>query len=124
MNMFEKLLISEKPLSVINRVEYRIVYIQPKIMDVNNSFGYFIGTDIFVHAGLPEKVQQFVIKHEVYHLKDKHLWWGWVGRELRANAVCGVKDPLGLLATITASLNRNRINAYWKTLKSVNFKQI
>ena len=36
---------------------------------------------VLVRADLPEFVQEFVIAHEFYHLRDKAKWWVW--REIR-----------------------------------------
>lgn len=75
---------------------------------------------MYVKEGLAKRVEKFVISHEIYHIQDKQSWLGWLGRELRANAVCGLKDPLGFLGTIGSSLNKKRLRAYMQALKEVN----
>lgn len=72
-----------------------------------------------VREDLFSPVRRFVIQHELYHLVDKHTWWGALGRELRASVVPGLRDPIGLLACVIATfLSWGRIKLYldrlWK----------
>lgn len=83
---------------------------------MGNFFGYSLQNTAFIRADLPMRVRKFVIKHEFHHLQDKRSWLGWIGSEVRANVVCGVRDPIGLLLTITASLRPYRLRTYWKLL--------
>ena len=80
-------------------------------------FGYALNDKIFVRYMLSERVQAFVISHERHHLLDRHKWWGWFGAELRANTICGLRNPIGFLATVKASITRSRIETYLKLMK-------
>jgi hypothetical protein len=59
---------------------------------------------IIIRENLPSRVERFVKKHELYHLTDKNTWWGVLGQELRANIVPALSDPIGLFATIFATI--------------------
>jgi len=76
------------------------------------AFGYAKGNQAVVKEDLRPRVKRFVTAHELYHLKDKSTWGGWLGKEVRANTVVGLRDPIGLLATIAASLNKERLKFY------------
>ena len=89
---------------------------KPKVM--KGFFGYAFHDTIFIRADLPQRVRSFVLSHEKYHLMDKRKWWGWVGAELRANLSCGFRDPIGLLATVSASITRSRLKTYLRLLKT------
>jgi len=128
MNWFEKKLTVTQPIVhktvTFKGCRYEVYFMNPAVMEEIQSFGHIVGKSIYIKAGLPEKVERFVIQHEIYHLNDKRTWLGWLGKELRANVVCGVRDPAGLTATVRASLNRPRLNAYWRTLRHVGIKQV
>ena len=70
-----------------------------------------------IREDLPWSIKRFVLAHEIYHLTDKWSWGGWMGRELRANIICGLEDPKGFLATVMASFTRDRIKFYLHRLK-------
>ena len=53
-------------------------------------------------------VKRFVKAHELYHFQDAKPH-GWFIREFRASFFPGLKDPGGLLATIIASLSKERV---------------
>ena len=124
MNWFETKLKEAKPLKTTRNGKFTINYIDPSIMGLNSSFGYIVGNQIYIKSDLSPRVENFVIQHELYHAKDQRVWWGWIGKELRANLLCGLKNPFGLIATICASINRTRLVAYWHALKKVNFKHV
>lgn len=127
MNWFEREIrqvVETEPVQVVTVGGFTVNYIKPEVMKRNGSFGYLYKGDIYIRAGLPKRVEKFVINHEIYHIVDRWQWWGWVGRELRANFICGIKDPLGLTLTIIYSINKERLKAYWYSLKNVNFKQV
>lgn len=65
-----------------------------------------------VRADLSPRVKRFVRAHELYHLGDRALWGGWIGRETRANIVPGLADPAGLISTVFASLTPERLGFY------------
>jgi hypothetical protein len=78
------------------------------------------GSHAEVGKDLNPVVQKFVIKHELYHLTDKARWMGRFGMELRANIIPGLANPIGLFATIFATIfSVERIKFY---LNLRNFK--
>lgn len=115
MNTFERRLLQMKPLKWGEYQGYEVRYMKSDAMD--SFFGYAFDNKIFVQGKLSERVQEFVISHEQYHLTDKHRWWGWAGAELRANAVCALRNPIGFLATVRASMTRSRITTYLSLVK-------
>jgi hypothetical protein len=120
MNWFEKALLEAKPVKqervTIKGRSYPVRYIEPAVMERATSYGCAYQSTIFIRSDLPNRIRQFVIRHEAYHIEDKHDWLGWFGGELRANIASGIHDPIGLLLTIKASLNRPRLKAYWGAL--------
>ncbi len=97
---------------------YRVRYMPRS--ELGSAFGmaYFGTNQCDVREDLPPRVRVFVKEHELYHLRDPHQWGGWIGREIRANVVPGLKDPLGLLATVAASLSPQRIAFYLQRIRS------
>jgi len=127
MNWFQKKLTEAIPLRkdtiTSSEHKYTVYFIEPSIMELNQSFGHIVGTDIYIRADLQKRVERFVISHEIYHLNDAHTWLGWIGKEMRANIVCGISDPIGLVATIKASLTKPRLKSYWNSLVHIGIKQ-
>lgn len=99
----------------IDNQEYTVEYVPKE--KIYPSFGYAVGNSAKVREDLSPRVKRFVKAHELYHCRDKATWGGWIGREIRANIIPGLKDPLGLLATIKASLTKDRINLYLQRFK-------
>ncbi|MBS4012824.1 MAG: hypothetical protein KGZ97_03550 [Bacteroidetes bacterium] len=91
--------------------ETYIVEYVPK-EDLSPFFGMAGGNVASVREDLSPRVKRFVRSHELYHLTDRASWGGALGRELRANIIPGLKDPLGLIATIVASLSKERLKLY------------
>ena len=66
-----------------------------------------------IRDDLAPKVKIFVRAHELYHLRDKYTWGGWIFRELRANVIPGLKDPIGFFSTFWATVrDRERLKFY------------
>jgi len=122
MNWFEERLLSSRPTKIETIHSINVKHVDASIMDSNSSFGHIVGGEVYVRDDLSNKVKKFVIAHEIYHLNDEKKWLGWVGREARANVVCGVRDPHGFVSTVFASLNKKRIAAYLRSLIKVNVK--
>lgn len=114
MNRFEKNLLHTDPEEVKTYNGFEVRYMDPNAM--GSFFGYALKDTIFVSKVLSKRVEAFVVCHEKYHLTDKSKWLGWFGAELRANVCCGVKDPLGLTATVLASLSIKRLKLYLKLI--------
>ena len=65
---------------------------------------------ILIRKDLPNAVQNFVLEHELYHLKDKTRLWIW--REIKANWVGMLKHPIGFLWCCVLSLSPARLWFY------------
>jgi hypothetical protein len=107
---FEQRLLEARPRKLLTADGYEIKYMQLDVM--GEFFGYALQNKVYVREGLSDRVEQFVVAHEMYHLKDTSKWLGWFGAETRANIACGLHDPRGLIATIRASLNKRRLTTY------------
>lgn len=93
----------------------QVHYVQKDV--IAPAFGFAYKNHVVVREDLPPLVKDFVTKHELFHMHDSATWGGWIGREVRANVACGVRDPLGLLATVLASCNKERVLFYIDRLK-------
>lgn len=119
----EQILSAEQPttknpteIEVINGEPYHVEYVPKE--DIYPAYGYGGGNSALVRQDLPPRVKKFVKAHELYHCRDKATWGGWVGREIRANSMCGLKDPIGLIATAWKTLTDvDRIKFYMKRMK-------
>lgn len=80
------------------------------------AFGTSFLDYVKIRSDLSPRVKRFVRSHELYHVKDRSNAGGWMGREIRANLIPGLTDPVGLLATIKASLSPERLKFYWQRL--------
>lgn len=102
--------------TTIDGVTYTTVYVPREA--IAPAFGYAHGTSTEVRDDLPPRVKQFVKSHELYHCQDTAKWGGWMGREIRANVVPGLKDPIGLAATIWETVSdKERLKFYLKRLR-------
>ncbi|MEO8637714.1 MAG: hypothetical protein ABI430_02335 [Candidatus Taylorbacteria bacterium] len=100
----------------IGNKQYIVEYV-PKDA-IYPGFGNSSGNIATVRKDLPPRVRNFVKAHELYHCQDEATWGGWIGREIRANLVPGLKDPAGLLATAWATLSDlDRIKFYLRRIK-------
>lgn len=101
---------------IINGEMYVVEYASKK--EIYPAFGYAIGHKAIVRQDLSPRVKRFVRAHELYHCRDKAVWGGWLGKEIRANIIPGIKDPVGLAATIWKTITDfDRIKFYLKRLK-------
>lgn len=114
MNTYENRLLSAIPTRTLTIKGYEIFLLPTEIM--GDFFGYAIQGKAFIRDNLPKSAEKFVIHHELYHLKDKRHWLGWIGSEMRANVAAGYREPLGFLTTIKLSLNKRRMAKYWELL--------
>lgn len=124
MNWFEAKLLNEQAVEQGAQKSYEVRFIKAETMKLNGSLGHHVNGIVFVRAGLPNRVSRFVINHEIYHINDSRRWGGWLGGELRSNIACGLRDPIGLLVTVSISLNRERIGVYWRSLRKINFRSV
>ena len=96
--------------------QYHVIYV-PKIK-IYPAFGNSYENVATVREDLPPRIRNFVEAHELYHCIDTATWGGWIGREVRANFFPGLKDPIGLFATIFATIfNLDRIRLYIRRTK-------
>ena len=96
--------------------QYTVEYVPKE--EIYPAFGHRSGDRAVIRQDLSPHVKRFVREHELYHCQDRATWGGWLGREIRANVVPGLKDPVGLLATIWATISDfERIKFYLKRIK-------
>ena len=100
---------------VMNGQTFTIEYVPKNALGSYFGMAYNASNHAVVRDDLSPLVKRFVKAHELYHLQDEKPG-GWLRCELRANFYPGLKDPLGLLATIIASLNAERLSLYAKML--------
>ena len=103
-------------IEVINDQQYYVEYVPKE--EIYPAYGYGGGNRAIVREDLSPRVKKFVKAHELYHCQDKATWGGWIGREIRANIVPGLKDPIGLAATVWKTITDiDRIKFYLKRIK-------
>lgn len=101
---------------IINGQEYKVIYVPKE--EIYPAYGYGGGHRAIVREDLPPRVKKFVKAHELYHCTDKSKWGGWIGSELRANLIPGLKDPLGLILTTWKTItDKDRIKFYLDRIK-------
>lgn len=76
------------------------------------AFGRAYRDEVRVREDLSPRIKRFVLAHELYHTGDYTIWGGWVGREIRANIVPAITDPVGFASTVLASLTPSRLLFY------------
>ncbi|MHB1865010.1 MAG: hypothetical protein ACYCPS_02500 [Candidatus Saccharimonadales bacterium] len=100
--------------------EYLINYMPEGLMKEAHVTGFVRNGQVYISEALGGQVKRFVTCHELYHLIDKQTWLGYFGMELRANFMCGLKDPLGFLATIRNGLGYSKFRIYLKRMLKNN----
>ncbi|SHI81314.1 hypothetical protein SAMN02745216_00578 [Desulfatibacillum alkenivorans DSM 16219] len=65
---------------------------------------------VYVSRDLPGPVKDFVLKHELFHIKDRRGFWFW--REAKANMAAGFEHPLGFCWCALMSLQPYRLRFY------------
>lgn len=96
--------------------KYLINYMPTDLMREAHVTGYAFKGQVYLNESLEGRIKRFVTSHEVYHLRDTQTWLGYFGMELRANFMCGLKDPLGLLATISSAFRYGKFPIYLKRM--------
>jgi hypothetical protein len=81
--------------------------------------GFAYEGQVYLSEELTPRNKRFIVQHELYHLRDKHRWLGYFGMELRANIVCGFKDPIGISAALYRSFKKGNIKRYLLALMGV-----
>lgn len=117
-NSKEKADVSKNPTEtvIIDSKEYTVRYVPKE--EIYPAFGYSGGDTALVRQDLAPRVQKFVRAHELYHCQDEANWGGWLGKEIRANIMPGLRDPIGLFATGWDTVSDfNRIKFYLNRLK-------
>ncbi len=73
-----------------------------------------------IRHDLPKSVKRFVTAHELQHIKD---WpeWSVLKKELRANLIPGMKDPVGLFMTIFHTLISKERRDFYKDRVKNNY---
>lgn len=99
----------------ISGVEYFVEYVPKE--DIYPAYGYSSGKYAVVRQDLSLRVKRFVKAHELYHCADKAVWGGWIGSEIRASLMPGLKNPIGLIATILkTTTDIDRIKFYLRRI--------
>jgi len=110
--------ITQNPIEIeiVNGEKYYIEYVPKE--DIYPAYGYAVENTAVVRQDLPPRIKKFVKAHELYHCQDKSNFGGWLGREIRANVIPGLKDPIGLAATVWKTITDiDRIKFYLKRIK-------
>ncbi len=103
-------------IETIKGQQYTVQYVSKE--EIYPAYGYGGGNSAVVRQDLPPRVKKFVKAHELYHCQDKSNFGGWLGREIRANVIPGLKDPIGLMATVWKTITDiDRIKFYLKRIK-------
>ncbi len=101
---------------VKNGRRYTVEYVPKE--SIYPAFGYGGGDHARVRNDLPPRVKKFVKEHELYHCRDRATWGGELGSEIRANIIPGLKDPIGLAATIWKTVaDKDRMRFYLNRLR-------
>lgn len=112
----EMALTNHTEIEIIDGQQYQVEYVPKE--NIYPAYGYGSGKNAIVRQDLPPRVKNFVKAHELYHCQDKATWGGWIGKEIRANVMPGLKDPIGLGATILKTITDiDRIKFYLKRIK-------
>jgi hypothetical protein len=92
----------------------RIIYQKKEVLYPR--FGRVLSADQLasVREDLPGRMKDFVVFHELYHLKDRSRWWVW--REIKANAYGALHEPVGFLVCVLLSLQPYRLKYYMNRL--------
>ncbi len=102
-------------LVVVKKRTYTIIYARKDELSPRFGVAFKEQGVAYVREDLPIAVQRFVRAHELYHLADMSSWGGWIGSEIRANLVPGLKDPIGFFSTLLLTLlSLDRLRLYLK----------
>ena len=111
--------IENQQIVVRNGKQIKVQYVSKE--SIYPAYGYGDGDTATVREDLPKRVKNFVKEHELYHCTDQATWGGWLGKEIRANVMPGLKDPIGLAATVWKTITDiDRIKLYLKRFKDGN----
>lgn len=77
------------------------------------AFGMAYTSEVKVREDLPPRIKRFVLAHELYHIGDRSKS-GWIGREIKANLIPAMSDPIGFIQTSCASLTPTRLSYYFQ----------
>jgi len=106
-------------IETIKGLQYTVEYVPKE--NIYPAYGYGGGNSTVVRQDLPPRVKRFVKAHELYHCQDNSNFGGRLGREIRANVIPGLKDPVGLAATIWKTItDMDRIKFYLKRIFDFN----
>jgi hypothetical protein len=81
---------------------------------LGDAFGLYLDGKTYVRSDLPAAVKRFVTAHEAHHVKQTDAFRANhpLLSEISASLFPGFRDPIGLLATISATLTPARIKMY------------
>lgn len=93
-------------------VSYWLNYMSESEMKNACFSGYTYQGEVYISEALVGRTKMFIIQHELYHIYDKYNWGGYFGKEIRANIICGIKNPIGLCSAIGHTLKNRRLKDY------------
>ncbi len=103
---------------IVKEKTYTIIYVPKRKLYPLFGIAFRDQCVAYVREDLPIVVKRFVRQHELHHLTDTANWSGWIGSEIRANPIPGLKDPIGLLVSTLLTLSSlDRIRLYLKRFK-------
>ncbi|MDP2934107.1 MAG: hypothetical protein Q8N81_08370 [bacterium] len=101
--------------AIVSGREVKIEYVQKS--KIYPAFGQSFVSTAEIREDLSPRVKRFVRAHELYHIGDAVYGGGWIGREIRANLMPALSDPVGFAFTVVASLSPDRLGFYWERFK-------
>lgn len=103
----------EEQKKIINGKNIIIQYVTKEALWAAFWTAYFYENRVAVRYDLPKFVKRFVTSHELQHIK---YWpkWSVLKKELRANLIPGMKDPLWLFMTIFHTLISKERREFYK----------
>jgi hypothetical protein len=94
------------------RTSFWLNYMPASEMQAAQFSGYTYKGEVYISEALRGRSKHYIIQHELYHIHDKKNWGGYFGKELRANIVCGLKNPIGLCFAIGHAIRNHRLKVY------------
>ncbi len=99
--------------------DYWINYMPSELMTEAGFSGFTFEGQVYLDEDLKGLNKRFTVQHELYHLRDKQHWLGYFGKELRANVICGLKDPLGISAALYGGFRKGYLKRYLLSLAGI-----
>lgn len=101
----------------------KIIYVSKSKLYPSFGYAYEKPPRIKIRKDLPKSVQNFVLEHEKYHLKDwqrlkkQKKEYNWILGEIKAGVYGASKHPFGALLAFLMSLQSYRIKLYFQRFR-------